>query len=63
MHTRKLINFLHPGTPRQPEQNEPLPNVGMALDADFDWPPSAEDLEAYGVVRVRADDGSEIQSE
>lgn len=61
MYTRKLIDFLHPRTPQQAEQTKPLPNAGIAVDADFDWPPSAEDLEAYGVVRVRADDGSEIE--
>ena len=31
------------------------------MDAEFDWPPSAEDLEEYSVVHLRADDGSEIQ--
>jgi hypothetical protein len=60
MYTRKLIDFLNPRTPQQTEQAEPLPNAGTAVDAEFDWPPSAKDLEAYGVVRVCANDGSEI---
>ena len=59
MYTRKLIDFFHP---RTAQQTEPLPGTGITVDAEFDWPPSAEDLEAYGVVRVSADDGSEILS-
>ena len=58
MYTRKLLDFLYPGTAQQPE---PLPSVGTSVDAEFDWPPSAEDLAAYGVVRLHADDGSEVQ--
>ena len=59
MYTRKLIDFFQP---RTAQQTEPLPSTGIAVDAEFDWPPSAEDLEAYGVVRVSADDGSEVQA-
>jgi hypothetical protein len=58
MYTRKLIDFFHP---RTAQQTEPLPSAGISVDAEFDWPPSAEDLEAYSVVFLRADDGSEIQ--
>ena len=58
MYTRKLIDFFHP---RTAQQTEPLPSTGIAGDAEFDWPPSAEDLEAYGVVRLHANDGSEVQ--
>jgi hypothetical protein len=57
MKTRKLLNFFQPRIPQQPE---PLPNAGIS-DAEFDWPPSAEDLEAFSVVHLRADDGSELE--
>ena len=58
MYTRKLIDFFQP---RPPQQNERLPNSGLAVDAEFDWPPSAKDLEAYSIVHLRAEDGSEIE--
>jgi hypothetical protein len=58
MYTRKLIDFLYP---RTAQQTEPLPSAGISEGAEFDWPPSAEDLEAYGVVRLNAHDGSESQ--
>jgi hypothetical protein len=58
MKTRKLVNFFQPRTAPQPE---PLPSEGISADAEFDWPPSAEDLEAFIVVRLRADDGSELE--
>ena len=58
MSTRKLIDFFHP---RTAQQTEPLPSAGISADAEFNWPPSAEDLKAYSIVRLRADDGSEIQ--
>ena len=60
MYTRKLIDFFHP---RTAQQTEPLPGTGITVDAEFDWPPSAEDLKDYSVVRLRADAGSEIQPE
>ena len=60
MYTRKLIDFFQPRTPQQTEQTE-LPNSGLAVDAEFDWPPSAKDLEAYTIVRLRVEDGSEIE--
>ena len=58
MYTRKLIGLFHP---RTEPQTPPLATDGTSADAEFNWPPSAEDLEAYGVVRLCADDGSEIQ--
>ena len=58
MYTRKLIDFFYS---RATQQTEPLPTAGISVDAEFDWPPSAKDLEAFSVVRLRADDGSEIQ--
>ena len=58
MYTRKLLDFLYPSTAQQPE---PLPSAGTSVDAEFDWPPSAEDLAEYGVVRLHADDGSEVE--
>ena len=42
MYTRKLIDFFFPA--RQTTQT--LPSPGPAPKAEFDWPPSAEDLEA-----------------
>ena len=56
MYTRKLIDFLFPETP----QIQPVPSVGTPPKAEFDWPPSAEDLEAFSVVPLHADDGSEV---
>ena len=58
MYTRKLIDFLYP---RTAQQNEPLPSDGTSVDAQFDWPPSAEDLKAFSVVRLHTGDDSEIQ--
>jgi hypothetical protein len=58
MKTRKFVRFFQPRTPQQPE---PLPNLGISADAEFDWPPSAADLEAFSLVHLRADDDSEIE--
>ena len=57
MFTRKLIDFFL--LPEKP-QPEPSPNAGPSPEAEFAWPPSAEDLEAFSVVHLRADDGSEL---
>jgi hypothetical protein len=58
MYTRQLINFFYS---RATQQTEPLPSAASSVEAEFDWPPSAEDLKDYSVVHLRADDGSEIQ--
>lgn len=55
MSIRKLIDFLSPSKP----QAAPVPNVSPSPEAAFDWPPSAEDVEAFSVVELRPDDGSE----
>lgn len=55
MYIRKLIDFFSP----QQQQAQPLPNVSASPEAVFDWPPPAEDVEAFTVVELRADDGSE----
>jgi hypothetical protein len=49
---RKLIDFLSP----QKQHAAPLPEAEIAPDAEFDWPPSAADLEKFSVVQLRADD-------
>jgi len=58
MYTRKLIDFLYSRT----QQTEPLPNAGTSVDAEFDWPPSAEDLQGFSIVDLRGDDESEIEA-
>jgi len=58
MYTRKLIDLLYP---RSTQQTEPLTTTGTAVDAEFDWPPSAEDLAAFSVVHLRPDDDSELE--
>jgi hypothetical protein len=58
MYTRKLIDLFYP---RSTQQTQPIPNEGPSVDAEFDWPPSAEDLEAFSVVHLRADDDSELE--
>ena len=57
MYTRKLIDFLYSRT----QQTEPLPNAGTSMAAEFDWPPSAQDLEAFSIVHLRDDEDSESQ--
>ena len=56
MYTRKLIGFFFPE--KQPIPS--VPKVDTAPKAEFDWPPSAEDLYAFSVVHLHADEGSEI---
>jgi hypothetical protein len=58
MYTRNLIDLFYP---RSTSQTESLPNAGTSADAEFDWPPSAEDLAAFSIVELRADDESEIE--
>ena len=58
MYTRKLTDFF---CPRTAQQSEPLPSEGTSVDAEFDWPPSAQDLEAFSIVHLQADDDSETQ--
>jgi len=56
MYTRKIIDFFL----AKPQQPQPEPNAGLSPEAEFDWPPSAQDLDEFTVVHLRADDGSEI---
>jgi hypothetical protein len=56
MYTRKLIDFFFP----EKQITHPLPSPGPAPKAEFDWPPSAEDLAAFSVIPLHGDDGSEI---
>jgi len=58
MYTRQLINFFYS---RATQQTEPLPTAASSVEEEFEWPPSAKDLGAFSVVRLRADDGSEMQ--
>jgi len=59
MYTRKFISFFYPPAT---QDTEPLPNAGTAVDAEFDWPPSAEDVAAFSVVRLHADDASDSRT-
>jgi hypothetical protein len=56
MFIRKLINFLAPQQPKP--QAAPLPKASTSPEADFNWPPSAEDVEAMTVVDLHAPEGS-----
>ena len=58
MYTSKLIDLFYP---RTPQQTEPLPSAGTSVEAEFEWPPSAEDLETFSLVRLHADDDPELQ--
>ena len=55
MYTRKLIDFFFP----EKQQIQPITKAPTAPKAEFDWPPSAKDMEAFTVVPLRADDGPE----
>ena len=59
MFIRKLLDFISAQPQPQPQQAAPVPNVSASPEAAFDWPPSAADVEAFSVVELRADDGSE----
>ena len=54
MFIRKLIDSLS----AQKQQPPPLPKVSPSPEADFNWPPSAEDVEAMTVVDLQAPEGS-----
>ena len=55
MYTRKLIDFLFSET----QHIAPTPNAGIPAEAEFAWPPPAEDMDAFSVVHLHADDRPE----